>query len=100
MFFVISTWLGVLGARSTNRCDTKKTIRTVDVVISYPNGPNISVQKGEQRGSDAAHSKKREFGDCRSQALKKTTTQPHSTAQMGVPHMHGVACWCCWAAFF
>ena len=62
MLSVVSTWLGVLGARSSNRYDRKLIIRTVEAVILNPNGPSISVQQGEQRGSDAAHSRKREVG--------------------------------------
>ena len=37
-----------------------------------PNGPNIAVQNGEQRGSDAAHSGNRDVVDYRSQATAKT----------------------------
>ena len=40
-------------------------IRTVEVIIVQPNGPHISVQNGEQRGSDAAHSSSRAQMDVR-----------------------------------
>ena len=48
----------------------KIVIRTVNVIILNTNGPKISVQQGEQRGSDVAHSRKIEFGDYGSQDAK------------------------------
>ena len=60
------------------------------------NGPNMFVQN-----DDAAHnSSKRQVIDYKYEAgHEKKSTNHISTAQMDVPHTHGVTCrWCCWAA--
>ena len=74
-------------------------IRIIDAKVLNPNGPNVFVQNG-----DAAHSSsKKQVIDYLYEAgpeNKKATSHSSSTAQIDVPHTHGVACWCCWAAAF
>ena len=48
-------------------------MRTVQVIIVHPNGPN-TVQNGERRGTDAARSSKGEVVDYRPQAPTKTSS--------------------------
>ena len=78
MLSIVSTWLGVLGARTTNRYDRQLLIRTVEGMILNLKVPDISVQQGEQRGPDAANSRERKLPgeDYKSQATQKATAWP------------------------
>ena len=68
-------------------------------IILNPNGSYIPVQDGERRGSDAAHSRKREDMWLTDRRPRKRQLRSHSSAaQMDVPRTHVVVCWCGCAA--
>ena len=70
-------------------------VSTVDATVLNPTGPNTFVHTG-----DATRNSKRHVVDYRYEAAPEKISNRSSTAQMHVPHTHGVACWCCWAAVF
>ena len=71
-------------------------LRAVDAKVLNPKGPNIFVHSG-----DTAHSSnKRRSSITDTKQAPNESTSHSSTAQMDVPHTHGVACWwCCCASF-
>ena len=92
-------WVCVRGGQETLLHDRKyNMIRTFDAQVLKSNGPNIFVQNG-----DAAHnSSDRQVIDCLYDSGPENPTSHSSTAQIDVPHTHGVTCcwWCCWATVF
>ena len=112
---VVYTWLGVcsLGGRNKNPWSEKHMIRTIDAKVLNPNGANdgndgangsnIFVQNGDDahnNNNNNSSSERQVIHYYTEQAPKKSTSHS-STAQMDVPHTHGVTCWwCCWAAVF
>lgn len=94
MYQGIYFWGGVLVAITSNIGD----IRTVEVIIRNPNGPDVSVQSGVDLPQTHSSSEERKAdGRLRTAGSDETTTHS-STAQMDVPLTHGVPCWCLWAA--